>query len=78
MQYLHITVERTLRTNIEIDDELMRAAIRRTGGKTKRATVEAALRLLIQTKRQAGMRRLRGKVDWQGDLDESRAGRLRE
>jgi len=67
-----------MRTNIEIDDDLMREAIRRAGGKTKRATVEAALRLLIQTKRQAGMRRLRGKIDWQGDLNESRAGRPHE
>jgi hypothetical protein len=40
--------------------------------------VEAALRLLIQTKSQAGMRRLRGKVDWQGDLEESRLGRVSE
>jgi Arc/MetJ family transcription regulator len=58
-----------MRTNIEIDDRLMRDALRVSGGKTKRAVVEAALRLLVQTKAQAGIRRLRGPVDWDGDLD---------
>ncbi len=67
-----------MRTNIEIDDQLMRQAMRSCGGRTKRATVEAALRLLIQTKSQARMRRLRGKVDWQGDLEASRLGRVSE
>ncbi|MGA2427995.1 MAG: type II toxin-antitoxin system VapB family antitoxin [Candidatus Acidiferrum sp.] len=67
-----------MRTNIEIDDRLMAEAMRSCRCRTKRATVEAALRLLIQTKSQAGMRRLRGKVDWQGDLEESRLGRVSE
>jgi Arc/MetJ family transcription regulator len=67
-----------MRTNIEIDDGLMRRAMRSSGSRTKRATVETALRLLIQTKSQAGIRKLRGKVDWQGDLDESRKSRVRE
>jgi Arc/MetJ family transcription regulator len=67
-----------MRTNIEIDDQLMREAMRSCGGRTKRATVEAALRLLIQTKSQARMRRLRGKVDWQGNLEASRLGRASE
>jgi Arc/MetJ family transcription regulator len=64
-----------MRTNIEIDDELMRKAMRLGGIDTKRATVEAALRLFIQTRSQAGMRRLRGKVKWEGNLEESRIGR---
>jgi Arc/MetJ family transcription regulator len=51
-----------MRTNIEIDDRLMRAAMRSSGRKTKRATVEAALRLLVQIKAQTGIRRLRGKI----------------
>lgn len=67
-----------MRTNIDIDDDLMAEALRRSGAPTKRAAVEEGLRLLIQTRRQAGLRRLRGKVRWQGDLDESRAGRLKE
>jgi len=66
-----------MRTNIDIDDSLMRRAMRTSGARTKRATVEAALRLLIQTWGQRSIRRLRGKVRWEGNLDESRQGRLR-
>ena len=65
-----------MRTNIEIDDRLMRDAIRASGGKTKRAVVEVALRLLVQTKAQAAIRRLRGQVEWDGDLDVSRLDRV--
>ena len=59
-----------MRTNIAIDDKLMKAAMRATGLETKRAVVEAGLRLLIQVKAQTGIRRLRGKVAWQGNLAE--------
>ena len=65
-----------MRTNIEIDDQLMRAAMRASGRKTKRDVVEAALRLLVQTKARADIRRLRGRIEWEGDLDESRSDRL--
>ena len=64
-----------MRTNIVIDDELMRRALRASGLKTKRAAVEKGLRLLEQVHAQAGIRRLRGKVAWRGDLDELRRGR---
>jgi Arc/MetJ family transcription regulator len=64
-----------MRTNIEIDDDLIRAAMQVSGLKTKRAAVEEGLRLLIQLKRQADVRSLFGQVRWEGDLDESRAGR---
>jgi Arc/MetJ family transcription regulator len=64
-----------MRTNIDIDDNLMRQAMRHSGVRTKKATVEAALRLLIATRLQAGMRRFRGKVKWEGNLVESRVGR---
>lgn len=64
-----------MRTNIEIDDELMHNAMRTSGKSTKRAVVEAGLRLLVQTHAQAGIRRLRGKVQWHGDLNESRLAR---
>ena len=46
----------------------MRQAMRSSGARTKRAAVEEGLRLLIQTRGQGGIRRLRGKVAWQGDL----------
>ena len=64
-----------MRTNIEIDDDLMREAMRASGDATKRAAVERGLRLLIETRAQQGIRRLRGKVTWKGDLSASRAGR---
>ena len=65
-----------MRTNIDIDDKLMLQAMRASRSRTKRATVEQGLRLLVQTRAQAGMRKLRGKVRWQGDLSVSRQGRL--
>jgi len=65
-----------MRTNIDIDDELMRQAMRSSGARTKRAVVEEGLRLLVQTRGQRSIRRLRGKVKWEGDLEQSRAGRM--
>ena len=65
-----------MRTNIEIDDQLMRQAMRSSGARTKRAAVEAGLRLLVQTRGQASLRRLRGKVSWDGDLQASRLERV--
>ena len=64
-----------MRTNIVLDDKLVREAMRASGLKTKRAVVEAGLRLIVQTKAQGGMRRLRGKVAWEGNLSESRSAR---
>jgi Arc/MetJ family transcription regulator len=64
-----------MRTNIDIDDRLMSQAMRRSGARTKKAAVEAGLRLLAQTHAQVSIRRLRGKVEWSGDLSQSRTGR---
>jgi Arc/MetJ family transcription regulator len=64
-----------MRTTIDIDDGLMQKAMRLTGLTTKKAVVEAALRLLIQTRSQVGMRRFRAKVKREGNLDSSRSGR---
>ncbi len=61
-----------MRTNIIIDDELMREALRATGLKTKRAAVELGLRTVVRLNQQAKIRRLRGKLKWQGDLDRMR------
>ena len=61
-----------MRTTIVIDDKLMRDTLRATGLKTKREVVEEGLRTLLSLKRQAEIRRLRGKLDWQGDLDAMR------
>ena len=65
----------SVRTNIVIDDKLMRDTLRATGLKTKREAVEEGLRTLLRLKRQAGIRRLRGKLDWQGDLNAMRSDR---
>ena len=64
-----------MRTNIEIEDELIQKALSLSGLKTKRAAVEAALRMLIRVKEQEEILNLAGKVHWQGDLEESRQGR---
>jgi Arc/MetJ family transcription regulator len=61
-----------MRTNIVIDDKLMRDTLRATGLKTKREAVDQALRTLLRLRTQGEIRRLRGKLDWQGDLDAMR------
>jgi len=61
-----------MRTNIDIDDELMDEAMKVSGLRTKRETVEAGLRLLVQLKRQRRIRAYRGKLRWEGDLDRMR------
>lgn len=64
-----------MRTNIDIDDELMAAAQLASGLATKKAAVEAGLQLLVRLKAQEDILQLAGKVTWEGDLDESRTGR---
>jgi Arc/MetJ family transcription regulator len=64
-----------MRTNIEIDDELLSQAMRATGLPTKRATVEEGLRLLVRLRKQVeALADLKG-LGWEGDLDEMRKGR---
>lgn len=62
-----------MRTNIVIDDKLMEDTLRITGLKTKREAVELGLRTLLRLRQQEEIRRFRGKLDWQGDLDAMRA-----
>ena len=62
-----------MRTNIVIDDKLMKDALRATGAKTKREAVELGLRTLLRLQQQEEIRRFRGKLNWQGDLDVMRA-----
>jgi Arc/MetJ family transcription regulator len=64
-----------MRTNIVIDDKLMRDTLRATGLKSKREAVESALRTLLRLSKQGEIRRLRGKLDWQGDLNAMRSDR---
>ena len=64
-----------MRTNIVIDDKLMRDTLRLTGLKTKREAVELGLRTLVHLNKQAVIRRFRGKLNWQGDLEAMRLER---
>ena len=65
-----------MRTNIDIDDKLMKQAMKATGTATKKAAVEAALRKVVQLKAQEGILKWRGKIQWEGDLEASREGRF--
>jgi len=64
-----------MRTNIDIDDRVLREAQRLSGTKTKRETVDLALRELVARQRRIGVLDLRGRVHWEGALVESRRGR---
>lgn len=61
-----------MRTNIVIDDELMDEVIKLTGVKTKKEAVELGLLTLIRIKKQEKIRQFRGKLSWDGNLDEMR------
>lgn len=64
-----------MRTNIVIDDQLMDEALKASGYETKKEAVEQGLKLLVQRSRQQQIRNLRGKIKWEGDLDEMRSAR---
>ena len=62
-----------MRTNIVIDDKLMDETLRATGLKTKREAVELGLRTLLRLQQQEEIRKFRGKLQWEGDLDQMRS-----
>ncbi|MGH8513311.1 MAG: type II toxin-antitoxin system VapB family antitoxin [Gammaproteobacteria bacterium] len=64
-----------MRTNIVIDDDLMQRALKLSGLKTKREAVETGLALLVKLKEQEHIRKARGKLRWDGDLDGMRRDR---
>jgi len=66
-----------VRTNIVIDDQLMKETLRATGLKTKREAVEVGLRTLLRLSKQAEIRRFRGKLHWRGDLAAMRSDAMR-
>jgi Arc/MetJ family transcription regulator len=61
-----------MRTNIVIDDALMENAKMVSGFQTKKETIESALKLLIKVKAQSGIKKYRGKLKWEGDLESMR------
>jgi len=64
-----------VRTNIEIDDKLMKDALKATGARTKREAVELGLKTLVQLRAQEKARELKGKITWEGDLNAMRTDR---
>ncbi len=64
-----------MRTNIVIDDKLMNDALKASGLRTKKEAVELGLKLLVKQNQQQAIRKLRGKLKWEGDLDEMRGGK---
>jgi len=65
-----------MQTNVVIDDELMAQAMHYTGLTSKKTVIEEALHVLVRLKSQEQVRSLRGRLRWDGDLDEMRQGRL--
>ena len=63
-----------MRTNIVIDDKLMMDALKASGLKTKKEAVEQGLKLLVRRGQQQEIRKLRGRIQWEGNLDEMRGG----
>jgi len=66
------TQEAEMRTNVVIDDQLMKDALELSGFRTKKAAIEAGLRLLVKFSRQAKVKNFRGKLKWTGDLEKMR------
>ena len=62
-----------MRTNIEIDDKLLSDAMKATGASTKREVVELGLASLVKLKRQEKIKKYRGKLKWDGDLNQMRS-----
>jgi Arc/MetJ family transcription regulator len=62
-----------MRTNIAIDDDLINEALVLTQLKTKKAVVETALKLLVRMEKQHRIRQFRGKLTWEGNLDDMRS-----
>ena len=67
-----------MRTNIEIDDKLMRQAMKATQTTTKKGTVEACLREVVQLRKQGRIRKIFGIGGWEGSLAAMREGHLPE
>lgn len=64
-----------MRTNIVIDDALMADVLKATGAKSKREAVELGLKALLMLKQQEGIKSFKGKLKWEGDLEQMRADR---
>ena len=61
-----------MRTNVVINDDLMKSALKESGLKTKKEAIEEGLKLLVQVKSQKKIKNFRGKLKWSGNLEEMR------
>ncbi len=61
-----------MRTNVVIDDDLMKSALKLSGLRTKKDAIDIGLKLLVEFNRQAKIRDFRGRLKWVGDLDKMR------
>ena len=66
------------RTNVVLNDELVESCRKTTGIKTKKELIDFALHELLRREDQEKIMQLKGRIDWQGDLEEWRTGRLCE
>jgi Arc/MetJ family transcription regulator len=64
------------RTNIVIDEKLLKDALEATGLKTRRELVDYALRELLRRESQKKILELKGRINWEGDLSSMRQGRI--
>jgi len=71
MYYIHIEMGLIMRTNIEIDDNLMREVLNSTGLKTKKEAVELGLKTLVRLKRQENIKHYKGRLNWDADLNDA-------
>lgn len=74
INFNNIHIHNAMRTNIVIDDKLMAQALKASGAATKKEAVELGLKLLVRQNKQQAVRKLRGKLKWEGDLNEMRGG----
>lgn len=74
LKTIHInTGDMKMRTNVVLDDNLMKTALKLTGFRTKKKAIEEGLKLLIQVNKQRKIKQFRGKLSWTGDLNDMRS-----
>ncbi len=69
---IHIHGDFAMRTNVVLDDDLVKSALKLSGYKTKKRAIEEGLKLLVQVNRQKKIKDFRGKLKWTGNLNKMR------
>ncbi len=76
LKFQHSFMDSNIRSSIDIDDALMAEVLKATGLKTKRQTVDLALRTLLRLRQHEEIRRFRDKLTWEGDLESMRLDKV--